>query len=96
MSKYLLIILSLLLLIHHRQAHSEIIIQQNVHCVFIKDAAKELAQAGEQTQFILANDLRDGKSSIIMTMNPQTGAWTILEITESLACIVGFGKTVNS
>jgi hypothetical protein len=93
MGKYLLIIVSLLILAHN--ARSEVIAQKKIHCFPLEQTSKELKDAGEMPTFIAENDLTGKQSTILMTYNKETGTWTILEIINNLACVVGFGKQTN-
>lgn len=91
MGKWLLI-LSLFI---YGYSRAEIVGTKQVHCVSVEQAAQELQKYGEEPQFILSNDLTNGQSSLMFTRNKNTGTWTILEIIDNLACVVGFGKQPN-
>jgi hypothetical protein len=62
-----------------------------VACVTPEYAAKVLEAAGETPIFNDDNRMTDKPSVVVLLRNESTGTWTLLELQQGLACILGHG-----
>jgi len=62
-----------------------------VACVTPEYAAKVLEAAGETAIFNDDNRMTDKQSIIVLLRNDSTGTWSLLELQQGLACILGHG-----
>jgi hypothetical protein len=62
-------------------------------CVSDERALKEIKRAGETVVFRSENTMTNGDSTIILTQNPKTGTWTLLEFNKNTVCQIAYGTT---
>ena len=63
----------------------------NVVCGRISDVIDVVKKAGE----VAHTALKTEKSNVVLTVNPKTQDWTLIEIQGSVACVLQVGKGIS-
>ena len=62
-----------------------------VECVTPRYAAQALEESGETPVFNDDNQMTNKQSVVVLLRNERTGTWTLLELQQGLACVLGHG-----
>jgi hypothetical protein len=62
-----------------------------VECVTPRYAVQALEESGETPVFNDDNQMTDKQSVVVLLRNERTGTWTLLELQQDLACVLGHG-----
>lgn len=82
-------LLSLTSFLAHAQKQNYEIVEKPVFCSTLKIIVEAVSGEFGETPTWRGND---DKSKYVMTVNQQTGTWTMIQYNDQVACVVGFGR----
>jgi hypothetical protein len=62
-------------------------------CYSVEAMEQILTKAGEKVIFFDKNKMTRGQTLVALTVNTDTGTWTLLEVYKDKACVLGSGQS---
>lgn len=70
-------------------AQKEIIVEKPVFCSSLKIVIETITGTYQEEPFWRG---ADEKSKFLMTVNPKSGSWTMIQYNDQIACVLGVGN----